>query len=94
MLTINELLVLMKVVRERLCELRSLKNQVAMKTRYIDINSKERIEEPQYDIKVVDRKVVQLENWLFKADSAIKQSNAVTKIDIVADIDDLLAPLQ
>jgi hypothetical protein len=50
--------------------------------------------EPQYDVKELDKKIIQLQNFLFKADSAIKQSNAKTEINLKVDVDSLLEPLK
>jgi hypothetical protein len=82
----------MKKVRERVKSLESLRTQVS--TREIWHREIEKTTEPQYDVKAVDRKIMILENFLFKADSAIKQSNATTDVDLDADVDALLAPLE
>ena len=97
-MTINEAMVLQKAVRERLNELKNLRDRVAVEktTTYPWATDKEKIEkiEIKYDIKVVDKKVVELEMFLFKIDAKIKQANAITNIDIIADVDKLLAPLE
>ena len=92
-ITVNQILVLMKAVRERLNSLKSLATQVSTRDIYLYGDNREKTSEPQYDIKEVDKKVVQLEKWLFKADAAIKQANAVTIVDVEADVDVLLDPL-
>jgi len=92
-MTINEALSLIKIVRERLSELKSLRSSVATKDIYVYAD-REKTTEPQYDVKVVDSKIAQLETFLFKADSKIKQSNATTKIDIEERVEDLLEPLK
>lgn len=91
-MTINEALCLVKVVRERLGELRSLRAQVATKDTYYGDGNK--IVEPMYDVKIIDRKIVYLENFLFQTDSKIKTSNAITQIDMNVDVETLLAPLE
>ena len=95
-LTVNQLLVLCKEIRNRLNDLRGLRNSVSTRERtYFGVNQENRKEvEPQYDFKAVDKKVTELENWLFKADAAIKQSNAMTVVDVDVDVDTLLAPLE
>jgi len=92
--TINELLVLQKAVRERKNELSSLRSQLSTKERFFSLGNENKVIEPQYDVKVVDKKITELEIWLFKADAAVKQVNATTSVNIVADVDVLLAPLQ
>ncbi len=93
-LTINQLLVLMKEVRNRLNDLRNLRTQVAVKTTsfYGDRETKEI--EPQYDVKILDKKITKLETWLFKADAAIKQANAITKVEVEVNVDELLSPIE
>ena len=91
-MSINECLVLQKSVRERVNELKNLRSQVSTKERYF--GEKEKTVEPLYDVLKVDKKITQLEMWLFKADAAVKQSNATTEISVEANVDVLLAPLE
>ncbi len=91
-MTINELLVLIKAVRSRVSELNSLRTQVAIQENYY--GNKERVVTPLYDVKKVDKKIVELETFLFKADAKIKQSNALTHVEIEANVDSLLSPLE
>lgn len=94
-LTINELMALMKTVRERVSSLKSLRQQVAVKERRMWKTSGEleSVDEPQYDVKAVDKKIMELENFLFKADAKIKTANARTTVDLEIDVDQLLQPL-
>jgi hypothetical protein len=91
---INELLSLQKMVRERKNELAGLRSQVAVRTSYY--GQKESTSEPQYDVKKVDRKITELQNWLYQVDAAIKMTNAVTEVvgNLKVDVDELLAPLE
>lgn len=96
-MTINEGMVLQKAVNGRLNELRKLRDSVSTdRNTYTMYGEKEKREEivVKYDIKLVDKKVVELEIFLFKLDSKIKQANAMTKIDLEANIDALLSPLE
>lgn len=95
-MTINQILSLTKIVRERLSELRQLRSGLAVKERtyYGEEEQKRKEIEPQYDIKLVDKKIVGLENFLFLADSAVKTSNALTKLDLDINVTELLEPLQ
>lgn len=92
-LTVNEALVIQKAVRERVNELRGLRQVVANRESYLYGKDEKKVVEPQYDVKAVDRKVVELEIWLMRADSAIKSSNATTRIEVDFDADKLLAPI-
>lgn len=97
-MTINEGMVLQKTIQGRLNELRRLRDSVAVEKHIFrpwGTTEKETREEVtvKYDIKALDKKVVELELFLFKIDSKIKQANAMTKIDLDADVDKLLSPL-
>ena len=95
--TINETMSLMRAVRERVNELKALRQQTAVKERYYGGMSSEiqRAVEPQYDMKKLDKKIMQLNNFLYKADAAIKQSNANTKVALDGvDPDALLAEIE
>lgn len=92
--TINELLVLMKTVRYRMKELESLRDQISTKTTFGWGGETAKVVEPQYDVKKVDAKMVELQKFMFFADSKIKNSNAVTKVDFDADIDSLLSNIE
>ena len=98
-MTINEGMVLQKAVRSRMNDLVNIRNANLVSRRTFDIYrdgaEKERTEiTPQYDPKLVDTKVVELEMFLFKLDTAIKRANSRSEIEIVADVDKLLAPIQ
>lgn len=90
--TINELLVVLKFVRERITDLKGLREQVATQTRYY--GTSEKAITPEYDVKLVDKKIVSLQNWCSVADAKIKMSNAVTTVDVELDMEVLLAPLE
>ena len=94
-LTINEMMSLMKVVRERINSLKGLRQQVAVREKYyLGSGDLQKSEEPQYDVKAVDRKIMELENFIFQADSKIKQTNAMTHVPMNVDVEKLLEPLQ
>lgn len=99
MITINAGMCLQKTIKERLVELRNLRSQVAVekKTEYPWMEGdKQKIDTTvvKYDIKLLDKKITEIELFLYKLDAAIKHSNAVTEISIEADVDKLLAPLE
>ena len=96
-MTINEGISLQKAVRDRVSELKVLRDKVAVKQTTTWFNDKDKKEdvEPQYDVKLVDKKIVELGLFLYKLDSKIKHANAVTTINgLEVDVDVLLAPLQ
>ena len=90
-LTINEMLCLTKAVRQRMNELSALRSQISVKTKYF--GDPNRVVEPQYDVKAVDKKIVELQNFLFSADAKIKSINARTAVDLEVDMENLLEPL-
>lgn len=99
-MTINEAMVLMRTLRSRIADLQTIRNANAIRVRRWDIlpngAEKERVEvEPQYDPRVVDKKIVEIETIIFKLDSAIKHANAMTKVDVEGvDVERLLTPIQ
>ena len=90
---INEALSLAKIVRERLNDLKALRTQTSVKERWM--TTTEKITEPQYDVKEVDKKIIKLQNFLFEVDSKIKATNAVTEVVGMKEIEvsDLLGAL-
>jgi len=97
-MTINSGMVLQKAVRARMSSLVGIRNASVVKTTSWDYlgdgKPKERVEtELQYNPKAVDKKITELEMFLFKLEAAIKTANAKTEIEIVADVDSLLAPI-
>lgn len=90
--TINEAMVLSKALRGRLAELSQLRSECATSTRYY--GTQERVVDPQYDVKLVDKKCVEIENFLLMVDTKIKQSNAVTSITTDTDAQSLMTPLE
>jgi hypothetical protein len=98
-MVISEAMVLQKTLKQRISDLQSMRNSNLNRTRtysYLgDGQPKERIEtEPQYDPRLVDAKIVEIETFLFKIDAAIKKANARAEIGIEADVDKLLEPIR
>lgn len=89
--TVNEAMVLAKAIRGRYAELSSLRSQSS--TRETFFSEPKKIIEPVYDVKVLDKKCVELENFLLSIDTKIKQSNAVTHIEFDGDVKVLMSPL-
>jgi hypothetical protein len=90
-ITVNAAMVLQKALRGRLAELSSLRSTCATTETYF--GTPQRVVEPKYDVKALDKRCVELENVLLDIDTAIKGSNAIVTIDIAADKNALLAPL-
>jgi hypothetical protein len=97
-MTINEALSFIKIIRQRKAELENLRSQVSTKKTETywgerDNSKKDTLIEPQFNVKDVDRKIVELSNAIYKIDAAIKQANATVSLGIEIDRDALLAPL-
>ena len=90
MQTVNYLLAVEKSLRERLSQLNELKTQSARRSIFEDKSR----EEPTYDIKKVDAKIVQINKALFEINHKIKESNAKTTVDVELKYDELVAPLE
>lgn len=86
-MTINSLLCHQKSLKKRKEELESIRIHTTNRTRRIAIDKSETIDEPLYDIKKVDKKIVQINKALLKIDEEIKQSNAKTMVDMPANMD-------
>jgi hypothetical protein len=96
-LTINGTLQLINQVNKRLSDLKNIRAHSISKSRTTyGSGADQRIEETffQYDPKVLDQKITLLENWLFKANTAIKQANSSVVVDLEVDVDTLLEPLK
>jgi hypothetical protein len=94
-LTINQLLQLNSELRGRLQKLEMIQSSSTnSEVTYFgeDLNKKTE-KTPQYDPETLDVKIVELRNFLFKSEAAIKQANAVTTVDLDVDQDSLLAAI-
>jgi len=89
--TINTLLCLEKSLKSRLAQLKELASECTKKTHWLDT---QRVEEPTYDIKKVDQKIVKLTKALFQIDMKVKETNARTEVNLEDfDFDDLTAAI-
>lgn len=94
-MTVNQLLELMKVVRERIGRYKAIQKDLSTKEKWAERITGDFVKETllQYDPKEIDRKISEYENFLFLASSAIKESNARTEVSMKVEVDLLLAPL-
>jgi hypothetical protein len=93
-MTVNALLELMKVVRERIGRYKALQKDVATKEKWSERISGDFVKDTilQYDPKLLDKKISEYENFLYKASSAIKESNAKTEVSLSVN-ENILDPL-
>jgi len=99
MATINEAMVMQRTIRDRINSLSSLRNANSTRTRTMSYlgggEPKEQVTiEPQYDVRDLDAKIVELEGMMFKIDVSIKRANAKTEIGVEFDIDKILEPIK
>jgi len=90
-LTVNAALALKSSVEGRKRELIAFRDKNSIKETYFGTENK--VNEPQFDPKVVDAKISELTIFLFKLDTEVKRVNAITQIDMTADIESLLASI-
>lgn len=89
-MTVNEAMVNLKILRTRSGQLEAVKNESTKRVHRLFGKDDKQTEEPTYDIKKVDAKIVKINKALLDIEKAIKQSNAITSIDIEKfDFDDL-----
>jgi hypothetical protein len=81
-ITVSEALTWQKTLKERHAELVNLRNSNAYRERtfYGKDSDKERVTEPLYDPKALDRTVSTLAREMRLLDEAIKRSNASTEL--------------
>jgi len=90
-ITVNALLAMEKSLRERKNQLSNLASASTSRTRYME---PEKVEEPVYEIKQLDAKITKINKALFHIDAAVKGSNAVTKVSVDVDYDDLVSEIE
>lgn len=92
-LTLSSAMSMQKSLQTRLSQLNELKTSVA--TREIWHRAEgDKVNEPQYDVKKVDKKIVEITKALFKIDQEVKATNARTKIEVSVDYDTLMEEIQ
>ena len=92
-MTISEVLSLVSQIKGRLGGLQSLRSECSKKTSYFGDDN--RVIEPTYEVKLVDKKIADLQKWIYRAEAAIKLTNAKTEvIGLTTDVDFLLESLQ
>lgn len=92
-MTVNELLGLQRAARQRLSNLRHLQSRVSVTETLMFGTEEKKVFQPEYNVKEVDRKIVELERFLYESDAKVKASNAVTEVDIEVDVDRLLSSI-
>lgn len=88
--TVSSLLSMQKALSQRKSQLETVRNSCTTETHYHDPN---KTETPTYDIKVVDKKIVRINNALFLIDKKIKESNAKTQIDVDLQFEELMSEM-
>ena len=94
--TVTETLTLMKSVKGRLEDLKTLRNLVAVQVAAKGSYDPKTLTGQEYvnpEVTITDAKITELEYFLSRAETAIDFSNRVTEIELDFDIDRLLKPL-
>lgn len=95
--SINEWMIARKILTERKMDLKRLRDQSAVDSLTIHTIGEKVMEQSntaKYEVKVLDRRIIEMQNADLAIESAIKQSNATVKIDLPVDIDSLLSPVE
>ena len=89
--TISTLLVMEKNLRNRLTEVSNLVQSSTSRSVWTE---SDRIDEPTYDIKKLDKKCSDIRKALFKINNEIKKANAKVEIELDVDYDELMDAIQ
>lgn len=92
--SINALLCRQKSLKQRKSELESIRQGTTTRTSYRLSNGDERTDTPLYDIKMVDKRIVGINNALLSIDEEIKASNAKTMLEVNIDFDTLMSAVE
>lgn len=92
--SINALLCRQKSLKQRKSELESIRQGTTTRTTYRSANGDERTDTPLYDIKMVDKRIVGINNALLSIDEEIKASNAKTMLEVNIDFDTLMSAVE
>lgn len=79
-ITINKALVLGKVIRERINDLKGLRTQVATRKSWLGTPERNEVIEPTYDIKEMDKSILKLQKMAFELESLVKEKNNIISI--------------
>ena len=93
-MTVNAGLSLIKTLKQRHGELVGLRGENKSRNRYRQAGVPDEVEEPTYDMKLIDTKVVALAKEIRLLDAAIKETNAKTEIDGFTHDESVLSAIQ
>lgn len=95
--SVNEWMIARKIIAERKNDLKRLRELSAVDSKTIH-SIGEKVTEisntAKYNVKVLDRRIIEMQNADLAIDSSIKQSNATVKIDLAIDVESLLSPVE
>ena len=91
-MSVNKLLEMQKALKERRNQLEKLTVENSKATHWY--GSAEKLEEPKYNPTALDKMVTDINNALFEISATIKESNAITKVEVAVDFSDLMKPIQ
>lgn len=92
-MNISEALSWKKVLTQRHAELVRLRDANSNQTRYRIPGQADQIEEPLYDVKLLDKRVTLIAREIRLVDESIKRTNAKTEVDVTRD-EDVLGELE
>jgi hypothetical protein len=92
LVTINKALVLGKVIRERMNDLKQLRSNVSTKRTSL-FGERQDVVEPTYDIKELDKQILKLQKMAFELESTIKEQNNITMVEFRYEDSDLFTSI-
>lgn len=91
-LTINEGISFLNQLQQRINDLSNMRSQ-SLYSEHKSFNGEVVERKPEYDVKVIDKKITELQNWKYQLEAKIKTTNAYTEMNLEIPVDELLAPL-
>ena len=85
-MNVNKLLEMQKALKERRNQLEKLTVENSKAAHWLEV--------PKYNPTALDKMVTDINNALFEISATIKESNAITKVEVAVDFSDLMRPIQ
>ena len=89
--SVNRLLAMERSLKARLTQLLELEGKSATSSYLFEEKTRK---DPVYSVKLVDRKISQINRALFEISTRIKESNATTLVEVDLNYDDLISEIE
>lgn len=91
-LTINEGISFLNQLQQRINDLNSIRGQ-SLYSEHKSFNGETITKNPEYNVRIIDKKITELQNWKYQIEAKIKTTNASVEMNLEIPVDELLAPL-